>query len=388
MKVLMVAKLYWPWVGGVEKVVQQLAEGINTQANTNIRADQLLNQNKSAPIEADVLCCQPKGKRKTETINGVKVLKAKSFGIFWGMPVSFDFLRMFKKIVKDYDVIDFHHPFPLGDLALLLFRPKARLVVHYHSDIVRQKALNVFIAPLTRHTLKKANIIIVSNPNLIKTSPYLRQFKQKCQVIPFGVDLKILEAKDNNKIKSIKQKYGDFVLFAGRLNYYKGVDYLIKAMKGINTNLVIIGSGSEKKYLKELTKKLKISHRVFFLPLLPLKELKYFYHAASLFVLPSIFKTEAFGLVLIEAMACGTPVISTELDTGTSCVNVNGKTGFVVPPRNSKALNKAIKKILSDKKLAHKISHNCLLRVKEKFQEGLMIRKTSSTYIKMLNTEC
>jgi len=364
MKILQVNKLYSPWIGGVEKVVQQIAEGLNRKDDFKI----------------EVLCCQPKGKKKIEEINGVKVFRAASFGIFWGMPISFDFFRLFKELSKEVDIIAFHHPFPLGDLAIFLFPPK-RLIVHYHSDIVRQKALSFLVKPFILNTLKKAKKIIVSNPNLIESSSYLRKFKQKCQVIPFGVDLKEIEnSLSEQEQRKIKEKYGRFVLFVGRLNYYKGVDYLIEAMKDIDANLVVIGEGKESQNLKLKTENLKLKNRVFFLPHQPREKLINFYGASEVFVLPSIFKSEAFGIVILEAMACGTPVISTELGTGTSWVNQNGKTGFVVPPKNSKSLASAIKTILTQKNLSQQFGLTSQNRVREKFSLNQMIEKSTEVY--------
>jgi len=440
MKILQISKLYFPWIGGVETVVQQIAEGLDNKND----------------LKMEVLCCLDKGERKTEEINKVKVWRASSLGIFWGMPVSFDFFWLFKKLKDKYDVIDFHHPFPLGDLVIFLFRSKTKLTVHYHSDIVRQKILEIFFKPLIFNTLKRAEKIIVSNPNLIKNSPYLRKFKEKCVVIPFGIDLKKFEKIDFNNIqkrergeaersvieetkslrerergesersvveetkslrerergeserniveemkslrerergeserniveemkslREIKEKYKDFVLFVGRLNYYKGVQYLVEAMKEIDANLVIIGQGAEKSNLELKIKEFSLENKVFFLPPQGEKELINFYQAAKIFVLPSIFKSEAFGIVLIEAMACGKPIISTELGTGTSWVNVDEETGFVVQPKDSGALVKAINKILENKNLEQKFSENAKKRAEQKFSLERMLEETEKVY--------
>jgi len=364
MKILQVNKLYYPWMGGVEMIVQQVAEGLNKNNNLNI----------------DVLCVQPKGKRKIEEVNGVKVYRAKSFGIFWGMPISFDFFKLFKKLIKGVDVVDFHHPFPLGDLAILFFKPK-KLVVHYHSDIVRQKILTPFLKPLILSTLRKADVILVSNPNLTKTSFYLKRFVNKCKVIPFGVDFNKLEERlDEQEIKKNKEKYSDFVFFIGRLNYYKGVNYLVEAMKDINMNLVIAGEGKEEENIKEQVKKLGMTDKVFFLPFQNRRESFNLFQSAKLFVLPSIFRSEAFGIVLIEAMACGVPLISTELGTGTSWINQDGETGFVVPPKDSNALKEAIKKIIENKELAQKMSQTGADRAKEKFDLEIMLKEVENIY--------
>ncbi len=365
MKILQVNKFYSPWIGGVERIVQQITEGLNEKNNFKI----------------EVLCCDHNKKGKEEKINGVKVYHASSFGIFWGLPISLDFFRLFKKLSQKVDIIDFHHPFPLGDLAIFLFRPKAKLIVHYHSDIVRQKALSFLINPFILNTLKKAEKIIVSNPNLIESSSCLRKFKQKCQIISFGVDLKEIEnSLSEQEQRKIKEKYGRFVLFVGRLNYYKGVDYLIEAMKDIGANLVVIGEGKEKERLKLKVERLKLGDRVFFLSHQPREKLINFYGASEVFVLPSIFKSEAFGIVLIEAMVCGKPVVSTELGTGTSWININEKTGFVVPPKDSRSLAKVINKILENKKLAEEFSKNAKKRVKENFSLDKMLKETEGVY--------
>jgi len=418
MKLLQVNKLYSPWVGGVEKVVQQIAEGLNTRtrinadrdadkrgwrrriddinprepASNNICVNLCKYPRESASVE--VLCCDHNKKGKEEEINGVKVHRAPSFGVFWGMPISFSFFSLFKKLSQKVDLIDFHHPFPLGDLAIFLFKPKTKLIVHYHSDIVRQKIFEIFFKPLIFNTLKKAEKIIVSNPNLIESSSYLRKFKQKCQIIPFGVDLK--KFQENQKIfekaKKIKEKYHNcpIILSVGRLTYYKGFSYLIEAIHNLkHSNILknigikfpkclIIGKGKLKERLLKLIKKLSLQNDVFILP--PQKDLLPYYLACDLFVLPSIFKSEAFGIVLIEAMACGKPVISTELGTGTSWININEKTGFVVPPKDSRSLAKAINKILENKKLAEQFSKNAKKRVKENFSLDKMLKETEGVY--------
>ena len=361
----MVNKLYYPWIGGIEKVVQQIAEELNGKDN----------------FEIEVLCCQPKGKAKVEEINGIKVYRASSLGIFWGMPISFDFFKLFKELSKEADVIDFHHPFPLGDLAVFLFPPKAKLIVHYHSDIIRQRVFNFLVKPFILHTLKRAQKILVSNPNLVKNSPCLKKFRGKCQVISFGVDLEeIKQCLDKAEIKEIKKKYKEFVLFVGRLNYYKGGEYLVEAMRDVNANLVIVGEGKQRKLLKKKTKDLKIENKVFFLPTQEREKLINFYKASEVFILPSIFKSEAFGIVLIEAMACGKPVISTELGTGTSWVNIDGKTGFVIPSKDSKAISQAIKKILENKKLAQELSQNAKQRIEEEFSLEKMLQRIAKLY--------
>ncbi len=360
MKILQVNKLYYPWIGGVETVVREISEWLNGKDEFAI----------------DVLVCNDKPRRVVEEINKIKIFRASSFGVYLGMPISLDFLFLYKKIFKNYDLIFLHYPFPLGFIAYFLFSPKKNLVIWYHSDIVRQKLLEIFFRPFHLFAFKKAKKIFVSNPNLIKSSNYLKKFKEKCVVIPFGIDLEKFKLTEEMKkeIQEIKGKYKPpIILSVGRYIYYKGFEYLIEAAKNVEARFLIIGEGPLKEKYKKLIKKLNLEDKVFLIP--PVENLVPYYHACDLFVLPSITKAEAFGIVLLEAMASGKPLISTKIGTGTSFININEITGFVVEPKNSKLLAEKIDKILENKELKEKFSYNSLKRVqefsKEKFIERL-----------------
>lgn len=363
MKLLIVGKLYYPWIGGVETVMQQIAEKM------------------SDPIVPTVLCCQPKGKTKKEVVHGVSVIHASSFGMLLRMPVSISFFWYFYQYAKSTDVINIHHPFPLASLAYLLFGRKKKLVVHYHSSIVRQKIAGFFVKPVTRIMLKKAQTIIVSSPELKMNTTELQSFQDKVTVIGFGVDqTEIQKNIDENAVQALQKKYGKFVLFVGRLNYYKGVNVLIQAMKDVSAICVIIGEGVEKPKLVALAHKLGIENRIIFLPHQAAKNLYNYYKAATVFVLPSIYKTETFGLVLLHAMAVGTPVISTDLGTGTTYINKHGESGLVVPPNDHMALTKAIQHMLTDGEMAKKLGLGARKRVSDVFSESKMIVELSNIF--------
>lgn len=349
MRILQVNKFYYPWIGGIEKIVQQISEGLN----------------KKNDLEIDVLVCNDKYETVIEEINGVKVMRTKSLGIFLGMPLSFHFLTFYRKIEKDYDLIFLHYPFPLGFIAHTLFSRNKNLVIWYNSDIVRQKFLEIFFKPFHLYTLKKSKKIFVSNPNLIESSNYLKKFKEKCIVIPFGIDLDYF--KENEDIKKeaeeIRKKFGEpLVLSVGRLAYYKGFEYLIKAGKEIKAKVLIIGEGKLRDKLLKLISDFNLENKVFIIP--SVEDLRPYYLACDVFVLPSIHKSEAFGIVILEAMAFGKPIISTELGTGTSWINVNNETGFVVKPKNEKELAEKINLLLKDKELYQVFSQNAKNRVK------------------------
>lgn len=360
MNILQVNKLYHPWIGGVETVVKDIAEGLNSKNGLRI----------------DVLVCNSQRKNIIEQTNEIKVFRAHSFGIFLGMPISLDFLCLYRKLEKEYDLIFLHYPFPLGFIAYAFFSNNKNLVIWYHSDIVRQKFLEIFFKPFHFYALKKAKKIFVSSPNLIESSSCLKRLKDKCTVIPFGIDLEKFKFTEE-----IKNKYdGPLILSVGRFTYYKGFEYLIQSARNINAKFLLIGEGVlQKKYIN-LIKKYNLENKFFLIS--PVKNLIPYYYACDVFVLPSIATSEAFGLVLLEAMACGKPLISTELNTGTSFVNQDGITGFVIPPKNSEMLTQKINIILNDKDLRSRFSQNSFERSKE-FSKDIFNKRLYEELIKI-----
>lgn len=370
MKILQINKFYHPFIGGIETIVKQLSEGINGKDN----------------IKIDVLSCNNRAKTIRTYINGVYVIKASSVGTLLSMPVSFSFFFILKRIYKQYDLIHVHLPFPLAELGLWLIKPKQKIIVTYHSDIVRQRFFALALTRLNRWFLSHAEKIVVSNPNIIETSKVLMDFKTKCTVISFGVDTKKFSPDNGSKqsIEQIKKKYGDrIVLFVGRLVYYKGIEYLIEAMKGIDAKLLLIGEGPLKRFLTRKINRMGLANKVSILPYQPQNELVNFYISSTVLVLPSIYRSEAFGIVILEAMACGLPVISTELGTGTSYANQNGITGFVVPLRNSDAINNSLNILFSDKSLLIKMRESALKRVRSLFSINNMLDSYKQLYKNM-----
>lgn len=367
MRVLLVNKLYYPVIGGVECHVRDLARHLPSD------------------IERKVLVCSEDNRRKVELIDGVEVVKAKSFGIFRSSPVPYRFTQELKSFVNWADIYHFHFPFPPGEFSFLFSKISKPLVVTYHSDIVRQKFLLKLYEPFLLRFLKRADVIIATSPAYVRSSPYLSKFEEKCIVVPVGIDTQefLPERKPVELVERIKDKVGSpFVLFVGRLIYYKGVEYLIRAFKKVrgDIKLVIIGKGVLEDHLKRLAEDLGLKERIIFLKPQPYEVLKAYYWACELFVLPSVERSEAFGLVLLEAQACGKPAISTELGTGTSYANLDGVTGFVVPPRNPDALGKAIEKLIFDDQLRKQMGESAKKRIFEEFDVRVMAKKIASVY--------
>lgn len=347
MKILEINKLYYPWIGGVEKIVQNIAEDLSGQNGLTV----------------EVLACQAKGQRTEENINGIKVRRAASFGKKLGMPLSFDFFRWLFKIETDYDTLLFHFPFPLAALAVPFLKNK-NIFIWYHSDIVRQKISRLIFLPFIKLSLKKANKILVSSRSLANNSPLLKKYQAKCEVIYFGLDLKTFSPNEQIKAEAekIKKEYKrPLLLSVGRLVYYKGFQYLIAAMPNIEAHLIIIGEGAQATELNGLIKLYNLENKVSIIK--PVPDLRPYYQACDLFVLPSCANSEAFGLVQLEAMAFGKPVVNTDLPTGVKEVSLNQISGLTVPPKDPASLTRAINEILGNPELKKSFGDNARSRV-------------------------
>ncbi|MDO8571824.1 MAG: glycosyltransferase [bacterium] len=355
-RILQVNKYYSPWIGGIEKIVQYISEGFSDGC-----------------FSMRVLCCNTKRVTSYEQEKDIFITRASSFGRFQGLPLSISFFFYFKKYIEQTDIIVLHHPFPLADLALLLFRPKKDIIVYYHADIIKRKIYTILFEPILQHTLRAAKKIVISHSSLL-TSRTLRYHREKCVVIPFCTDTKKnRESSSEEKVCSLQRTYGRFVLFVGRLVPYKGLSYLISAVKYAPYNLVIIGEGPLEKSLRKLVRSEGLMEKVYFLPHQEEINLIQYYHAAEVFVLPSVLKNESFGIVLIEAMAAGCPLISTELGTGTSYINEHGVTGFVIKPKDFFSLGRALSLLHHDDITRIQMGVEAKKRVESEFKKEHML---------------
>ena len=237
------------------------------------------------------------------------------------------------------DLVHLHAPYPPAELAQLLLGRKKPFVVTYHSDIVRQKLSGKLYAPLLRLVLQRANLVAVSSPAYLESSPFLQRIRHKCRLVHFGIDLGRFAKTGQIQASAdrLRKRFGGrpLLLFIGRLRHYKGVDVLIRAMRTVNdAHLLIVGDGPMLRDLQKLAGTQQLADRITFLGGCPEPEALAARYAAQLFLLPSTNRAEALGIVQLEAMACRLPVICTELGTGTSYVNRHEETGLVVPPND------------------------------------------------------
>ncbi len=365
MKVLHVAKAYPPFVGGIEKATYELTRRLALSA------------------EVSVLTCQPRGWGCVQHIEDVSVRRCSSLCTLLSMPISPSFPFHLRRAQRGVDIIHFHHPFPLGELSCLMVRPRPKIVVTWHSDIVRQRwSLKVY-KPFLRRFLRRVDRIIVTSAEHLDHSPFLQPVRSKCEIIPLGIDLGrfSLTPDVTSAAEGLRTQYGTpLVLFVGRLSYYKGLPYLIQAMKHVNARCLIIGDGSLRAELIRLAKSCGVTSRITFISGCSDAELPAYYHACDLLVLPSVEPSEAFGLVQLEAMACGKPVVNTDLPTGVRFVNLDGVTGLRVPPRDADELASAINRLISNKHLRVALGMNARQRVEKLFNVNDMVKKYLQLY--------
>jgi glycosyltransferase involved in cell wall biosynthesis len=347
MKIIQINKHAWPHYGGIERVVDNI------------------NQSLSGHAQVDVLCVAEQGQQDIEHKQGTTIYRAKAGLKLMSMPISWDLFSLAKKLLPRYDWIILHHPFPLGFLVYLLYGHRVKAAIWYHSDIVRQKFFGWLIRPLLRATLRRVDKVIVSDLSIAKNSSVLRPFLHKVVVIPFALDLAPYTEEARLAGQRLRHEAGKpLVLTVGRLVYYKGHEYLLRAMVGLEAQLIIIGTGALKEKLEILIQDLKLNNVSI---LESMEDLLPYYYAADVFTLPSVAISEAFGVVQLEAMAAGKPVINTDIPTGARTVSLHGQTGLTVAPANVSALHGAIATLLSNPELKEQYGRAARLRVEEHY---------------------
>ncbi len=370
MRVLHIYKDYYPPIcGGVEIAIHRIIEGTRDECE-----------------DVSVLICSRNRKSQFAEVEGTSVYKAGEWGRFLSAPVSPYFPYWLKKLKAD--ILHYHLPNPTAVLSHLMVRPKGKVIVHYHSDIVRQKRWLKMYAPFRDAFLSKADRIIATSPNYVESSEVLQKYQEKCTVVPFGVPMSrfTISPEVETQAEVIRKRYGmGLILYVGILRYYKGLKYLIQAMERVNGKLLIVGNGPLLPDLIEHTRKLPYSDRIIFLG--QVESVTPYYFASDIFCLPSIYRSEAFGIVLAEASACGLPLVSTELGTGTSYINQHDETGIVVPPEDPWALANALNILLNDATLRYRFGNASRKRAYELFTHEAMSNKILQIYREVLPQE-
>lgn len=373
-RVLHVYKDYYPPVlGGIENTINLMALGTSDE------------------FENQVLVCSGSTQSSEEVIDGIRVTRVGEwgFGRVMSAPVSPDFPAVLRRLAADADILHFHHPNPTGDLAYLVTQPKRPVVMTYHSDVVRQKAFMWLYGPVQERMMRACKVIMPTSDKYAESSLWLTRFRDKCRTVPLGIKLDRFAKTPSigKRAAEIRDRYAPpLIVFVGRLRYYKGLQYLIDAMSQTDATLLIIGSGSDFVRLREIAHYRKVTPRSQFLGELPEQEVVAHLHAADIFCLPSHLRSEAFGLSMVEAMACGLPVVSTNIRTGVTYVNQNGVTGLTVDPESPDLLAAALKKLISDEALRKSMGQAAAERARTEFSSERMCNDLKEVYRSVLST--
>lgn len=375
MRVLHVYRTYFPDPpGGLQEAIRQISLGA-----------------RSFDVESRILALSPDPQPSMLDRPEGFVFRERS----WWAPASCDLgglaaVRLFSELAAWGDVLHFHFPWPYADLLNLLPAARRPRVMTYHSDIVRQRFLLRLYAPLMRRTLKSMDAVVATSPAYIETSPFLQKWvpRQRLRAIPLGIEDHYVPRAQGDVESGVLERLNlagrRFVFALGVLRYYKGFHTLVAAAGQIGAPIVIAGSGPEEGNLKEQARSLG-ANNVIFAGQVTDAEKRDLLHGCTLLALPSHLRSEAFGMVLVEAEMYAKPMVCCEVGSGTSFVNVHGETGYVVPPESPVELASAINALLSDPILAAQMGSAARSRYERLFSGQALGRAYADLYREVLS---
>lgn len=357
MKVLQLGKFY-PIRGGVEKVMEMLTEGLSAQG-----------------VDCDMLCASFDGQKEMQVIpinaHG-RIIVVPTLLKAAGTMIAPKMIGWLRKHQNEYDIIHIHHPDPMAALALRLSGYQGRVILHWHSDILSQRFFLLFYKPLQNWLIRRAEKIVGTTPVYVHESPHLAHAQDKCTYVPIGIDGL---HPDSDRVAEFRAQFPDqkLILSIGRLVPYKGYPYLIDAMALLpeNYRLVIGGTGPLREQLETQIQQLNLQDRIRLIGYVPDEDLPAWFGACDCFVLTSTMKTEAFGIVQIEAMSCHKPVVATRIPgSGVSWVNEDGVSGRNVAPEKPEEYAAAIQEVTLN---SEKFGESAYLRYLNSFTRVKMI---------------
>ncbi len=357
MRILHVYKDYLPVLGGIENHVRTLAE---LQAG--------------AGHEVTVLVTNPGRQPARQQLNGVAVIRAPRLATLASTPLSPTFPWLLRR--QPPDITHLHFPYPAGELSQWLAGRGRPYVITYHSDVVRQQRLLRLYGPLLQRVLRGAARILPTSDRYAASSPFLQPLAGSCTVVPLSVD----PARFSGAAPLLPPAAVPTLLFVGRHRYYKGLDDLLRALPGLEARLLVGGSGPMEAVWQKLAHELGLDDRIQFLGDVSDADLPGLYASADIFVLPANSRAEAFGIVLLEAMASGLPCLTTEVGSGTSYVVQHEVTGLVAPPRDPAALRAALQRLLSDAAWRRQLGAAGRARVRAEFTPQQLLARVQAVY--------
>jgi glycosyltransferase involved in cell wall biosynthesis len=370
MKIIHLGKFYPPEYGGIETVTFDLVEGLNQQG-----------------VNADVLCSNKGKHTKVDLLNTrYRVIRAGTLAVVNSTSISLKLITELQECIHKYDAVHIHLPNPMANLAIWLIRPKCKIYLHWHSDIVKQKHMLKLYSPWLKWLIKRADGIIATSLQYANSSKWLASNMDKVSIIPIGVADKSQQASAE-LVSKIRAEHKDkkIILSIGRSAIYKGISYLIEACKYTHDDVVVLIGGPGVESFQPLIKKLGLEYKVKLLGAIADQQLASYYAACDIFCLPSIYRSEAYGIVQVEAMSFAKPIISCDIaGSGVSWVNEHEKSGLLVPPSNPQALADAINKLSQDDALRNKMAIYARKRFEQELTAESMVNKTIKMYSKSI----
>lgn len=361
LRVLHVGKFYPPHMGGIETHLQALCGALRHHADVRVT----VSSEGRNTIE--------------EMVDSVPVARLATLLTAFSTSISPGMVSHIRR--SGAELIHIHLPNPAAVLAYLASGHRGRLVFTYHSDTVKQKLLGQMFEPILHAALRRSDAIIATSPNYLATSAVLQAFQDRCHVIPYGIDTTQFEQCSPEEVRRVHERFGErLIISVGRLVYYKGFEVLIRAMTRVRGKLLIVGDGPLRGDLQRMAAELGVAEKVVFVGEINNAKVTAYYHAADLFALASVARSEAFGIVQIEAMAAGLPVVNTSLDSGVPFVSLHGETGLTVPPGDSQTLAAAINRLLDDEGLRRSLGQAGVRRARQEFGLDTMLRRTLQLY--------
>lgn len=381
-RILHISKYMYPFIGGTEQVARDV---ISVLKEMDV-VQKVICFNEDA-VDENYIC--KRRETVTDNIDGIEIIRCGCVCKIFSQSLSFTYAKELEKVMDNFrpDIIFFHYPNPFVAYFLLKQKKNFKFVLYWHLDITKQKLLGRLFHKQSMELLKRADKVIVTSPNYLEGSSYLRRYREKCTIISNSIHVDRFEINSDVKKKAeeIRNKYIDkTICFAvGRHVSYKGYMYLLEAGKYLNDNFKILigGQGPLTKHLKRAVKN---DERFEFCGKLSNEEMTILYFVCDIFCFPSITKNEAFGIALAEGMSFGKPAITfTIAGSGVNYVNLDGITGIECPNRNAKAYAKAIMQLSADNEMRNRMGRNAQKRVQELFVMEQFSKRISELMISL-----
>ena len=375
MKILQVSKFYPPVMGGIESVSYELTQGLNRRG-----------------LQTDVLCCNTA--RTTVRECGIvegrvhSITRAASFGRLLSTSMAPALVVEALRVRSTYDVVHVQMPDPMAALALWLARPTGKVVLHWQSDVVKQRRALLLYVRIQRWLLERADAIIATTPPYARSSPWLQPFGHKVEIIPIGIS-DLSNTVSALRTEEIRQRFGGkkLIFSLGRMTYYKGFDVLIQAATLLpeESMIVVGGSGELLEVYRAEVRARGLEGKICFVGRIADEDVASYFAACSLFCLPSTVRAEAYGVVLLEAMVMGKPSVATDIEgSGVPWVNQHGVTGLNVPVRNALALAEALNHLLNNDSLAKQMGQSARQRYDQHLTADAMVSATADLYHRLM----